>query len=813
MTYQLGMSATLDASGVAAGSALAERELEQLEASARSAASGLDATAAAGARAASGVQVKGAPLAAVAGGAKQAAQATALARHEVQNLSFQLNDIATGLALGQSPLAILAQQGGQLSQVLGNRGLGQLIPAIGQGLRSLVTPTTLALGALAAGAFVAQKAWQALRQEVRSTEDVLDAHEKLIGRVKDAYGDLAGEIGRVSPSPTALNFGAQGDIAALREKLTFEARALVDEVTSVAAGIAGHESIGSLDIVSIDSPYGAYGEAIRTLLRDAQRGAPEIEKFRDEVIRLANALPAADKEGREAGQALIRMTENAFGVAAAIEAGKAAVEAMAAAARLLTGDLDATAESIEGVASIAGALRAREILQGLGVRRRTDEEKARAAYDEGIASAGSNPRVIQQNENDYQAALNRLAANAEEGRIERARKLTTGLNDESEALKLRIRLIGDDNAASREQLALLRANQAIRDAKIGADSEEAEAIRRLYVANAERRAEEKRLNDERRGNQRAGRRRTPEERILDGQEGRIERLRLEATLIGTGDAARRRALATLRAEQRIRRAGIDAMSEEAERIRANALEIAGLTDALAESQSAWDAFRDAGESAIDTLVDAFADGGGDIGAALDAIKNDILRFGLELAVANPLKNALFGAGLPEIGSVGGGGGFLGSAASFLSGFLGGGASVTLPQYAPIPTPRPYASGGFTGAGPRDAVAGLVHGGEFVINAGATARNRGLLEAINDNRLPGYASGGFVGPAGGAAAAGPATVVQVIDRAGVPKRTRRTRGAGGEELIQIVLERMDGEFADGRFDGQMEERYGVGATAT
>ncbi len=810
MTYQLGMSATLDASGVAAGSALAERELEQLEASARSAASGLDATAAAGARAASGVQVKGAPLAAVAGGAKQAAQATALARHEVQNLSFQLNDIATGLAIGQSPLSILAQQGGQVAQVLGNRGLGQLIPAIGQGLRSLVTPTTLALGALAAGAFAAQQAWQALRGEVRSTEDVLDAHEKLIGRVKDAYGDLAGEIGRVSPSPTALNFGAQGDIAALREKLNFEAQALVDEVTSVSAGIAGHESIGSLDIVSIDSPYGAYGEAIRTLLRDAQRGAPDIEKFRDEVIRLANALPAADKESRAAGQALIRLAENAFGVAGAIEAGKDAVEAMAGAARLLTGDLDATAESIEGVASIAGALRAQEILQGIGVRRKTDEEKARAAYNEGISSAGSNPRVIQQIENDYQSTLNRLAANAEDARIERAGKLTTGLNDENEALKLRIGLVGDDTAASREQLALLRADQAIRDDKIGADSEEAEAIRRLYVANAELRAEEKRLNDERRGNQRGGRRRPPpEERILAGQAEHIDRLRLEATLIGTGDAARRRALATLRAEQRIRRAGIDAMSEEAEQIRRNALEIAGLTDALAESRSAWEFFRQAGESAIDNIVDAFADGGGDIGAALDAIKSDILRFSLDLAVANPLKNALFDAGLPTLG-----GGFPGAASSFLSGLLGGGgASAVLPATAPIPTPRPFAAGGFTGHGPRNAVAGLVHGGEFVINAGATARNRRLLEHINDNRLPGYASGGFVGPAGGAAAAGPATVVQVIDRAGTQKRTRRTRGAGGEELIQILLERMDGEFADGRYDSQMQERYGVGAVAT
>ena len=804
MTYQLGMSATLDASGVASGSALAERELEQLEASARSAASGLDATAAAGARAASGVQVKGAPLAAVAGGAKQAAQATALARHEVQNLSFQLNDIATGLALGQSPLAILAQQGGQLSQVLGNRGLGQLIPAIGQGLRSLVTPTTLALGALAAGAFAAQKAWQALRGEVKSLDDILDEHETAVDNIREAYGKLAEGIGEVAPSPTLLGFDAQAAQAAIAAKLREE----VGKFLLAAMVRGGGGPSGRPPVLRAQEGLEIFEDQIFSL--NARFRVGEDANIAGFLVDVATAAAAAGEEGVAAAAKLRSMLGPALDLENGLRGGAAGLDTMAEAARLLTGDLDATAESIEGVASIAGALRAQEILQGIGVRRKTDEEKARAAYDEGISSAGSNPRVIQQNENDYQAALNRLAANAEEDRIERANKVTTGLNDENEALKLRIGLVGDDTAASRERLALLRADQAIRADKIGADSEEAEAIRRLYVANAELRAEEKRLNDGRRGNQRGGRRRPPpEERILAGQAEHIERLRLEATLIGTGDAARRRALATLRAEQRIRRAGIDAMSEEAERIRRNALEIAGLTDALAESRSAWEFFRQAGESAIDNIVGAFADGGGDIGAALDAIKSDILRFSLDLAVANPLKNALFDAGLPTLG-----GGFPGAASSFLSGLLGGGgASAVLPATAPIPTPRPFAAGGFTGNLPRTAVAGLVHGGEFVINAGATARNRRLLETINDNRLPGYASGGFVGPAGGAAAAGPATVVQVIDRAGTRKRTRRTRGAGGEELIQILLERMDGEFADGRYDSQMQERYGVGAVAT
>ncbi|MEV7761815.1 hypothetical protein [Curtobacterium flaccumfaciens] len=42
----------------------------------------------------------------------------------------------------------------------------------------------------------------------------------------------------------------------------------------------------------------------------------------------------------------------------------------------------------------------------------------------------------------------------------------------------------------------------------------------------------------------------------------------------------------------------------------------------------------------------------------------------------------------------------------------------------------YSAGGYTGDGGASTVAGMVHGREFVVNQYATARNRGLLEAMN-----------------------------------------------------------------------------------
>jgi hypothetical protein len=79
----------------------------------------------------------------------------------------------------------------------------------------------------------------------------------------------------------------------------------------------------------------------------------------------------------------------------------------------------------------------------------------------------------------------------------------------------------------------------------------------------------------------------------------------------------------------------------------------------------------------------------------------------------------------------------------------------------------FASGGYTGNGGVNDPAGIVHGREFVMNAGATRRHRRLLEAMNAG-APGYALGAFgdrmrgsVKPAG-AAQGGSANVTMNIE---------------------------------------------------
>jgi hypothetical protein len=77
--------------------------------------------------------------------------------------------------------------------------------------------------------------------------------------------------------------------------------------------------------------------------------------------------------------------------------------------------------------------------------------------------------------------------------------------------------------------------------------------------------------------------------------------------------------------------------------------------------------------------------------------------------------------------------------------------------------RLYEKGGFTGAIDRRAIAGVVHGHEFVVNAEATAKHFSLLKAINDNRLPGYSQGGYAGPLSAPPWTEPATSSSFNDR--------------------------------------------------
>jgi lambda family phage tail tape measure protein len=108
-----------------------------------------------------------------------------------------------------------------------------------------------------------------------------------------------------------------------------------------------------------------------------------------------------------------------------------------------------------------------------------------------------------------------------------------------------------------------------------------------------------------------------------------------------------------------------------------------------------------------------------------SILQDLARIAIRQAITGPLARGLMGA----LGSIGGGPVNLGNA-----GGTGGGLGGL------------YAVGGYVrgpGSSTSDSIIARLSDREFVVNAEATAQNRGLLEMINAGRVRGFADGGLV----------------------------------------------------------------------
>lgn len=114
----------------------------------------LEEIAAAGQRA--GNQTRSSLLAATSGaqgftaGTRTAAATSGQLRFALQNLSFQVNDVATSLASGSDPMRVFAQQGGQLFQAFQQGGgFSTVIGGAATAIRGMITPMTAAAAGVA----------------------------------------------------------------------------------------------------------------------------------------------------------------------------------------------------------------------------------------------------------------------------------------------------------------------------------------------------------------------------------------------------------------------------------------------------------------------------------------------------------------------------------------------------------------------------------------------------------------------------------------------------------------------------------------
>lgn len=190
----------------------------------------------------------------------------------------------------------------------------------------------------------------------------------------------------------------------------------------------------------------------------------------------------------------------------------------------------------------------------------------------------------------------------------------------------------------------------------------------------------------------------------------------------------------------------------------------------------------------DALVTFISTGKLSFSDLANSIVADITR----IIIKQQLSNAMGVAG-----SSGAGGGWLGSLIGAGIGLFGGTSAVASAASA-LPGDaldnfiglKGLATGGYTGDGGKYEPKGIVHGGEFVINAAST-RKLGLAYL---NRLNGYANGGFVGP--GSPPDGPSStssprVLQVIvqmPQQGATRETAMQFGRTAGRQMQVAMSR-------------------------
>lgn len=132
-------------------------------------------------------------------------------------------------------------------------------------------------------------------------------------------------------------------------------------------------------------------------------------------------------------------------------------------------------------------------------------------------------------------------------------------------------------------------------------------------------------------------------------------------------------------------------------------------------------------------------------------------------------------------------------------------------------PFGFASGGYTGDGNPNEVAGVVHKGEWVFPADVTAKNKGLFAAIQaGGSIPaiatpaGYAAGsGEQATANSVDASSMAPVINITTPAGTQAQTSQRTGSNGQSVTDIVITALVDDIGrNGRAAKTMQSTFGL-----
>lgn len=332
---------------------------------------------------------------------------------QTSNLAAQFQDIAVQLQSGASPFTVALQQGTQIAAVLGETGGGArgAVKALGAAFMSALSPISLlTVGAIAAGGALIQY-FSGAGKETEKLDDRLKAHAELIRGFKEAYGEAAeglenyaAQSGRVFEAQMRANMEKlKGDM----QRLWFEMYANVTTTMGPAFTDAMGNSFGGAD-TALDPKFAAYRQAFEDLNRSAADGVPDIRAFREEVARVI-AESGDNQKVRDLGNELLKNSEDAAKVEAALTKAAQAIRV-------------ATGAAGEGIGDIKAFNKALDDLSRIAAPNLTPQQQALEKYREAIGKAGGREeRAAAQAA--YDAALGRAAERDAEKAAEEARRM------------------------------------------------------------------------------------------------------------------------------------------------------------------------------------------------------------------------------------------------------------------------------------------------------------------------------------------------------------------------------------------------------
>lgn len=559
-----------------------------------------------------------------------------------QILGYQAFDIGQGLASGLPLPMILAQQGPQIAQQYvgqggGIKGLLSDVGAMAGGAAAAIGPIGLAFAAVAAAGTAF---YLSVRKETKTTDEVLKEHAANIKALGDAYGIATDKARMYSEADKAIAEAA----ARQSQKDLDEKQKEAIESLSLTFGQYGGPGRGQIGF-QMKGGYQEFFDAFKQFRKDGDIGkfAEDIQKIgQDKSLQTqADRILSAAKASKELNDEL----EKTNRILREISADKGPGGFLLSQGPTNQADMGNLA-ALQAQQAVAAA-RAEQVFRAqiAEIMARSPAEKANAARDAAAAQYNDTETPAARAQRIELAGTQALIAAQHELRVakeDRARQSQADLDRAQFEITLIGKTVEEQNRLRAAYMETAQIKEAAARAGIKADQDElaAASAKAKAVADLEAKAQ-------------AG-------KMLTDQGYQVAQLQLEARLIGATADQRARATAALQAEIQLRQQGVNVGSQEAQQYIANAQAMATWRLQIDQMTQGWQTVQQAGMNAIDQLTASIGDVNADWKTMAMNMVNVIMEPLKELAIANPLKNAIYGTNLPTLQSIGGFQGFFGA---------------------------------------------------------------------------------------------------------------------------------------------------------